>query len=103
MAAHAVVTSGVAKRAAKRTARRSQARRPRCALLRCGAWNKGGKGLRALLKTTDLCAQRREEVARVRAEKSYEARYDLALEVLKSLPYDRWRNANAEDTLRRRR
>ena len=58
------------------------------------------RALRALLKATDLCAQRPEEVARVLAEKGYQARYDLALEVLKSLPYDRWRNANAEDTLR---
>ena len=58
------------------------------------------RALRALLKATDLCAQRPEQVARVLAEKGYEARYDRALEVLKSLPYDRWRNANAEDTLR---
>jgi NitT/TauT family transport system substrate-binding protein len=34
------------------------------------------------------------------AEKGYEPRYQLGLEVLKGLPYDRWRTASPEDTLR---
>ena len=34
------------------------------------------------------------------AEKGYETRYELALETLKRLPYQRWREANPEDTMR---
>jgi NitT/TauT family transport system substrate-binding protein len=33
-------------------------------------------------------------------DKGYESRYDMALEVLKGLPYRRWRDANPEDTFR---
>jgi NitT/TauT family transport system substrate-binding protein len=32
--------------------------------------------------------------------KGYEPRYQIGLEVLKSLPYRRWREADPEDTLR---
>jgi NitT/TauT family transport system substrate-binding protein len=32
--------------------------------------------------------------------KGYEPRYDLAVEVLKTLPYNRWREYDPEDTLR---
>ena len=32
--------------------------------------------------------------------KKYEPRYEIALEVLKGLPYRRWRDADPEDTLR---
>jgi NitT/TauT family transport system substrate-binding protein len=56
--------------------------------------------LRALLKAADICAQEPERVARFLASKGYEPRYGIGLEVLKSLPYSRWRNANPEDTLR---
>jgi hypothetical protein len=38
--------------------------------------------------------------ARFLLAKGYEPRYELALEVLKELPYRRWRDANPEDTLR---
>jgi NitT/TauT family transport system substrate-binding protein len=33
-------------------------------------------------------------------DKGYEPRYEIGLEVLKSLPYRRWREANPEDTIR---
>jgi NitT/TauT family transport system substrate-binding protein len=39
-------------------------------------------------------------VARYLVAKGYESRYEVAVEVLKSLPYHRWREANPEDTLR---
>jgi NitT/TauT family transport system substrate-binding protein len=32
--------------------------------------------------------------------KGCERRYDMAIEVLRGLPYDRWREAHPEDTLR---
>ena len=58
------------------------------------------RALRAFLKATDICAQQPERVARLLVAKGYEPRYEIALEVLKELPYNRWREANPEDTLR---
>jgi len=58
------------------------------------------RALRALLKATDICATEPERAARYLVAKGYEPRYEIALEVLKSLPYDRWREASAEDSLR---
>jgi NitT/TauT family transport system substrate-binding protein len=58
------------------------------------------RALRAFLKATDLCAQEPERAARYLAAKGYEPRYEMALAILKDLPYGRWRDANPEDTLR---
>ena len=58
------------------------------------------KALRAFLKAADICAQEPERVARYLAAKGYELRYEIGLEVLKSLPYARWRQSSPEDTLR---
>ena len=58
------------------------------------------RALRAILKATDICAQEPQRAARYMATKGYEPRYAIALEVLKELPYRRWRDANPEDTLR---
>jgi NitT/TauT family transport system substrate-binding protein len=56
--------------------------------------------LRAILKAADLCASEPERVARYVADKGFEPRYDIGLEVLKSLPYRRWRDDDPEDTVR---
>ncbi len=58
------------------------------------------RALRTLLKATDICADEPERVARFLREKGYEPRYDVALEVLKSLPYNRWRHDDPEDSIR---
>ena len=58
------------------------------------------RALRAFLKAADICAQEPEKVARYLAAKGYEPRYEMGLEVLKRLPYVRWRQSNPEDTLR---
>jgi len=58
------------------------------------------RALRAFLKAADICAQEPEMVARYLADKGYEPRYEIGLEVLKSLPYTRWRDTHPEDTLR---
>jgi NitT/TauT family transport system substrate-binding protein len=58
------------------------------------------RALRAFLKATDICAQEPERAASMLVAKGYEPRYDIAIEVLKSLPYNRWREAHPEDTLR---
>jgi NitT/TauT family transport system substrate-binding protein len=49
--------------------------------------------LRAILKAADVCAQEPERAARYLVTKGYEPRYEVALEVLKELPYRRWREA----------
>jgi NitT/TauT family transport system substrate-binding protein len=56
--------------------------------------------LRAILKAADICAQEPEKVARYLVKRGFEPRYEIGLEVLKSLPYRRWREAQPEDTLR---
>lgn len=58
------------------------------------------RALRAFLKAADICAQESERAARFLTGKGYEPRYEIALEVLKSLPYNEWRTADPADTLR---
>ncbi len=58
------------------------------------------RALRAFLKAADICAREPERVARYLAAKGYEPRYEIGLEVLKSLPYARWRQSSPGDTLR---
>jgi len=58
------------------------------------------RAVRAMLKAADICAREPERAARYIVEKGYESRYDVALAVLKSLSYDRWRTYDIEDTLR---
>jgi NitT/TauT family transport system substrate-binding protein len=56
--------------------------------------------LRAILKAADICSSSPERAARYLSDHGYERRYGIGLEVMKSLPYNRWREANPEDTLR---
>jgi NitT/TauT family transport system substrate-binding protein len=56
--------------------------------------------LRAVLKATDLCATEPARVARQLVDGGFTTRYDYALETLNELPYDRWREYDAEDALR---
>jgi NitT/TauT family transport system substrate-binding protein len=58
------------------------------------------RALRAYLKAADVCAREPERAARYLVDKGFEKRYEIGLEVIKSLPYARWREANPEDTLR---
>jgi NitT/TauT family transport system substrate-binding protein len=58
------------------------------------------RAVRAILKATDICANEPERAARYIVAKGYEPHYEVALEVLKSLSYARWRTHNPEDTLR---
>jgi NitT/TauT family transport system substrate-binding protein len=58
------------------------------------------RALRAMLKASDICAQEPERVARFLVSKSYASRYEVALEVIKSLPYRMWRDSHPEDTIR---
>jgi NitT/TauT family transport system substrate-binding protein len=56
--------------------------------------------LRAILKAADLCAERPEQAARTLVDKGYAAQYDFALQLMKELPYGKWREYDPEDTVR---
>ena len=56
--------------------------------------------LRAILKASDICATEPERAARFLFEHGYERRYDIGLEVMKTLRYDRWREYDPTDTIR---
>ena len=56
--------------------------------------------LRAILKATDLCASQPERVARQLSDDGAAEPYERLLEVLRELPYDRWREYDPEDTMR---
>jgi NitT/TauT family transport system substrate-binding protein len=58
------------------------------------------RALRAILKATDLCAREPERVARTLVERGYTPNYDYALEAMKAIPYNTWREYDPADTLR---
>ena len=58
------------------------------------------RALRALLKANDLCARQPEAIARRLTGHGGNVRYEDALQMLRELPYGRWRQYDAEDTLR---
>jgi NitT/TauT family transport system substrate-binding protein len=58
------------------------------------------RAVRAILKAADICDSQPREVARFLSDKLYEPRYEIGLEVVQSLAYNRWREANPEDTIR---
>jgi NitT/TauT family transport system substrate-binding protein len=58
------------------------------------------RAVRAILKATDICAKEPERAARYIVAKGYEPKYEIALDVLRSLSYNRWRSYNPDDSLR---
>jgi NitT/TauT family transport system substrate-binding protein len=56
--------------------------------------------LRAILKAADLCATEPVSAARRLVDGGVTPRYDYALQTLSELPYDKWREYDAEDTIR---
>jgi NitT/TauT family transport system substrate-binding protein len=56
--------------------------------------------LRAILKAADLCAAEPAGIAQQMVERGFTDRYDYALQALSEVPYDRWREYDAEDTVR---
>jgi NitT/TauT family transport system substrate-binding protein len=56
--------------------------------------------LRAILKAADLCASDRQWVARQLVDRGFLPEYDNALQTLKEIRYDRWREYDPEDSLR---
>jgi len=58
------------------------------------------RALRAILKAADLCVTNPAGVARRLVDGGFTSRYDYALGSLRGIPYDKWREYDAEDTLR---
>ncbi len=58
------------------------------------------RALRAILKATDMCAREPDRAAQLLVEKGYTPNYDYALQTLREIPYNRWREYDPEDTVR---
>lgn len=56
------------------------------------------RALRAILKAANFCSSEPERAARLIASKGY--RYDYTLQMLKEIQYAKWREYDAEDTVR---
>jgi NitT/TauT family transport system substrate-binding protein len=58
------------------------------------------RAMRAILKAANICTVEPERSARSLIEKWYTTNYDYALQVMKDLPYGKWREYDPEDTVR---
>jgi NitT/TauT family transport system substrate-binding protein len=56
--------------------------------------------LRAFLKATDLCTTQPAWTAQYLVEGKFAERYDYALQALNEIPFGRWRDYDAEDSVR---
>jgi NitT/TauT family transport system substrate-binding protein len=56
--------------------------------------------LRAVLKGADLCAGEPGRAARRLVDGGFTANYDYALQTMRDVPYDKWREYDPEDTVR---
>ena len=56
--------------------------------------------LRAFLKAAAVCSREPERVARFLVDGGYTRTYEYALETMKDVEYNRWREYDAEDTIR---
>ena len=56
--------------------------------------------VRAILKAADLCATQPERFARQIVDGGFTPRYDYALQTFNDVPYNNWRDYDAEDTIR---
>ena len=56
--------------------------------------------LRAVLKAADLCTAEPDRVARRIVRGGFTQQYDYALQTLRDIPYEKWREYDPEDTMR---
>jgi len=56
--------------------------------------------LRAILKAADFCAAEPARAAQRLVDGGFTPRYDYAFEALRTISYDKWREYDAEDTIR---
>jgi NitT/TauT family transport system substrate-binding protein len=58
------------------------------------------RALRAIMKAADLCALEPNRVARLIADRGLSLSEDYSLQMLKEIPYGKWREYNPEDSVR---
>ena len=58
------------------------------------------RALRAILRAADLCVNDAPGVARRLIDSGVTRQYDYALQTVSEMRYDRWRDYDAEDTVR---
>jgi len=58
------------------------------------------RAIRALLKADRICALEPEMAARTIVNRGFTNSYEYALQTMKDIPYGRWREYSAEDTIR---
>ena len=58
------------------------------------------RAVRAILKAADICALEPVRAAQLLVDGGYTTRYDYALQSLKDIPYNKWREYDPEDTVR---
>ena len=56
--------------------------------------------LRAILKATDVCTLEPDRAARQMVDRGFTKNYEYALQAMKEIPYNRWREYDPEDTVR---
>jgi NitT/TauT family transport system substrate-binding protein len=56
--------------------------------------------LRAILKAADFCAAEPDRAARQLVDGGFTPQYDYALQTMHDVVYDKWRDYDAEDTVR---
>jgi NitT/TauT family transport system substrate-binding protein len=56
--------------------------------------------LRAILKATDICALEPDRAAQIIVDGGFSKDYRYALQTMKDVPYDKWREYDPEDTVR---
>jgi len=58
------------------------------------------RAVRAIVKGADLCVAQPDRAAQALVDKGLTTNYEGALQVMKELPYSRWRELHPEDTVR---
>jgi NitT/TauT family transport system substrate-binding protein len=58
------------------------------------------RAMRAILKSTDLCALEPDRAARTLVDRGFATRYEYAAQTMRELPYRAWREYVPEDTVR---
>jgi NitT/TauT family transport system substrate-binding protein len=58
------------------------------------------RAVRAILKATNVCATEPERAARLLVDRDISKSYEYALQALKDLPYNRWRELDPTDAVR---
>ena len=58
------------------------------------------RAVRAIVKAVNVCAVEPAQVAQLLVDKGLTERYDYALQAMREIPYDKWREYDPEDTVR---